>query len=758
MHIELIGCTSAGKTTLAKKIVGIGRQAGLDVVLGDDFVFERLHLSWIKNEYFRRRLLEIFAGYICLRNWRKYSAFRQFVYESVGQASGSLFYKANLVRIALRKIGIHELIRRSSSANQIVLVDNEGIVQAAHNLFVHTSRINGNLESFINAAPLPDVIAYLRQPQSVLLERTLRRGHPRIRKCSRSNVESFVKQANETFEKLQTVPEVAERSFVIDGESKALIKVPSRKWQFAMQACDLMKKGIKDDPSEKRSAFPDELRSGGLDLISRLAANFQAKGLSYCHWKSNINLQKSLEGKTDLDFLVSGESIIQLMHGLTQLGFKAAKIRYGRETPGVTHHYGLDIPTGNLVHVHLFTRLITGESFVKSHSLPFEEMLLRECGQTSGLQVVSKEAELVLFVLRLFVKYGSFLDIIRLYRESGDVRKELIWLLDGVDIAKALALLGVYCPTISESLFLNCVETIHEDMNLVKRLRLARKVKGKLRFYSEYSSLERRVAYGRVIIAKLKRYLDGNRKNKMLDSGGSVIAFVGADATGKSTLVAETEKWLGKVFAVRKVHVGKPPTTIVTFPFTVILPLMRRLLPRLRGGQIQSQERTGELLKNKRRVSSSLFYAVRALVLAWERHRLLRQVARARSRGELVICDRYPSEQTGAMDSPRLEERAGKRDLKASLYNWIARKEARLYEMMSPPDIVVNLKVSLETAKRRNQGRSMGERDTDEFVEARHRGVREWRREGTEYIFEIDTDQPMAATVLSIKKVIWESL
>ena len=29
--------------------------------------------------------------------------------------------------------------------------------------------------------------------------------------------------------------------------------------------------------------------------------------IRYCHWKSNVNLQKALEGKTDLDILIHKE-------------------------------------------------------------------------------------------------------------------------------------------------------------------------------------------------------------------------------------------------------------------------------------------------------------------------------------------------------------------------------------------------------------------------------------------------------------------
>lgn len=759
MHIELIGCTSAGKTTLAQKLLAIGKREGIDIILGDDFVLRRFHLDWVKSEFVRRRLLEVYSGYICVRHWKKYREFCRFVFRAVSETPGSALYRFNLVRIVLRKIGIYEMIRRFNSENQLVLVDNEGIIQAAHNLFVHTdSSLNGNLSNFVDAAPLPDMIAYLKQPQSILLERTLRRGHPRIDAPSKRKVELFVKQAFETFEMLQTLPQIADRLVLIDGKSKAVTKPRSRNGHLANQAWDLMKKSIEDNHFEEEPAPHEQSQFQMLGLIKRLAKELQTQGVSYCHWKSNINLRESLEAEGDLDFFVGHESVPAFLKIIDRLGFKAAKIRYGPETRGVTHHYGFDAETGKLVHVHLFTNIITGESFVKSHSFPFEKMLLENCDRMGPLAVLSKRAELVVFVLRTFIKYGSLPDMLRLFGKSRDLRKELLWLLNNEDIGNSLALLHEHCPAISESLFLSCVGAINENHSFITKVLLAFRVRKRLRGFAEYTFITRAFAYAGVLLAKFRCVLKGNLKNKTLQSGGAVIAFVGADATGKSTLVAETERWLGKVFAVRKVHVGKPPTSMLTVLFNVTLPLVRRLLPQLRRSQIQTQLHDKAASQDGLKGTSSPLYGLRALTLAWDRYRLLRKVTRAEERGELIICDRYPSELTGAMDSPRLEEKLGRSGLKSRLLNWLARRERDLYNRMPPPDIAVKLSVSLEVAKKRNQERIKGDKDTDEFIESRHRSAREWQKDGTKHSFEISTDNSLADTILNTKKAIWESL
>lgn len=761
MHIEIIGCTSAGKTTLARKIVDAGNRQGIDVVLGDDFVLQKLHLGWVKNEFMRRRTLEIYAGYICFRHWRKYREFCRFVLRVVFQAPGSWFYKVNLARNALRKIGIHEIIRNFSPESKIVLVDNDGIVQTAHNIFVHSNgSLEADLSNFVKLAPMPDMVAYLRQPESILVERTLKRGHPRLPERSQSKVQYFVEQAVTTFENLQKIPQIADRLCVIDNESGTVTRTSLTNAQVADQAYDLMQATIDDDHSESKpeQKAPDrQPDTPCVELITRLIESLNAESIDYCHWKSNIKLKEGLEGEEDLDIFVSRKSLSRLFPVLAQLGFKAARIKYGTDTPAITHYYGLDVKTGKLVHLHLFTSILTGESFVKSHLFPFQSLLLENCNRIGQLAVLSKPAELVLFVLRTFIKYASLLDMIRLFRKPAEVREELKWLLDGGDISRTLSLLRTHCPVVDESLFLRCIDAIDKNRSFLTRALLARRVKRQIRCYAKYTYTKRANAYAAVLFAKFRRILKGNIKSKTLYSGGAMIAIVGADATGKSTLVKETTGWLGKNFIVKVIHTGKPPSSILTFPINILLAVVRRVLSS-RGGDRFEQGGSGgsNPTGHKFKGLSSFPYALRSVSLAWDRQRLIRKNRRLAASGKLIICDRYPSRTIGAMDSPRLEEELNKRGIFIGIYNRLSRLEKRLYQRIPPPDIVLRLRVSLETAKKRNRER--GAQDNEVYLEARHRQSQAWYMPGTNSIYDIDTEQTLEDTIRNVKKSIWESL
>lgn len=495
-------------------------------------------------------------------------------------------------------------------------------------------------------------------------------------------------------------------------------------------------------------------------LVEDLIEAFNREEVVYSHWKSNMALAQALTGETDLDLLVDRQSLPQALTILARVGFKAAVVRWGADSPGIRHYYGFDPATKQLIHVHLFSSVLTGESYVKSHLFPFETMLLGNVYDSGQIRVTSKSAELVLFTLRMFVKYGSFPDLVSLWNKSESLKKEVHWLQNGDNLSEALSLLRKQCPVIDDQLFINCVETLNSDRPLIKRMILARQVRRRLKVYARHTFLMRFLAYSQMFFAELQRRLGTKQKNKVLQAGGAVIAFVGAEATGKSTLVAETARWLDRTFAVRTVHAGKPPSTWLTAPINLLLPLIRSRVSSLRTSRLEGHVPSADAnpAPDKNKGLASLVYALRAVILAWDRRQLLVRAGRAAANGEIVICDRYPSDTIGVMDSPRLREQPAQRGIVLAIFNWLARLEQQLYKQIPPPDIVLRLQVSIETAQQRNRQRFKPGKETDAYVASRHRHAREWHRSGTKYIYDIDTEQSLATTIHCVKKAIWESL
>jgi thymidylate kinase len=495
--------------------------------------------------------------------------------------------------------------------------------------------------------------------------------------------------------------------------------------------------------------------------------------LPYCHWKSNYALAQAASigdpataaatdgAENDLDLLVDRKALPGVEAVLRRFHFKRATVKWGEDPQSIYHYYAFDPESRNLVHLHLFSSVITGESFVKSHLLPFERMLLAEPEMIGPIKVANRSAELVLFFVRNCIKYGSWLDLLYLRRNPGAVQAELAWLQAGSDPAQAQMLLQRYCPVIGSADFTEGLALLAQAGATGQKIRLAWRMRRHLRVYAKNSRGRHLAAYGALFWHYALRRLAGQRRNKSLASGGAVIAFVGPEATGKSTLVAESKRWLGDAFAVRAIHAGKPPSTLLTFPLNGLAPFLRKVLPDFRTNRLAGHIPPGERAKAappKIERLSALFYAVRAVAVAWDRRALLHKARRAAAQGELVICDRYPSTMVGAMDSPRLQADPEKRGLIPKIYNRLAQVEARLYQQIPPPDMVIKLSVSIATAQQRNRDRIKDHKESDAYVESRHRQVRNWQRPGTKYIYEISTEKSLVETLCEVKRVIWETL
>jgi thymidylate kinase len=493
-------------------------------------------------------------------------------------------------------------------------------------------------------------------------------------------------------------------------------------------------------------------------LTQALINRFNQEGVLYCHWKSNIDLAKTMEGELDIDLLVSNDSLAGATDIMTELGFKPAAPRWGPNLPGIFHYYGYDPNQNDLVHLHMFTRVLTGESFLKSHLLPFEEMLLKNTYSANGMRITSKEAELILFVLRMYIKYSSPLDIPRVLKSDKKVRAEAQWLKEGSKLEQVGDLLNQYCPVIGEQAFLACLDGILNKASYPQKWRLAYQIRRRLRPYRKYSFPGWLFGHVQLLAGNLVKKLRKQKGSKRLLSGGTVIAIVGADATGKSTLVSETSRWLRKNFVLNTVHAGKPPSTLVTFPVNLLLALHRRLRgkPRSAGKLEENSSSNASAVHARRKNMNSLIYAIRAVCLAWDRRTLLWKVRRASANGEIVVCDRYPTNATGMMDSPRLLEDLTQQGFLSSIYNGLARTERSLYRQIPPPDLVLRLKVSFETAKKRNAARDI--LDDEMYLQSRHQQAKEWFMPGTRAIRDIDTDLSLEETLLAVRQAIWPAL
>lgn len=484
-------------------------------------------------------------------------------------------------------------------------------------------------------------------------------------------------------------------------------------------------------------------------LIEKLSTN----EIKYCHWKSNSALSQVLAGQTDVDFLIrrkDGDAFRLLM---SQLQFRPTGIQGDAPFPAVEHYFALDEETGILIHVHAYYRVITGESLSKNLHLPLEEMLLQNTREEDSISVPLKSAELVIFTIRMMLKHTTLVELFMLARDWKGVRREVEWLLEDKPQDLTLQLVSDWLPTLDTNLFFDCIDALKQPAPLPRRIRLGLRLRSQLSVYARNSRIQSWVsgiqkfslmAYGR---------LTKSKRGMILQSGGAVIAFVGPEATGKSTLLTNTKRWLGEHFVLEQIHAGKPKSTLMTMLPNALLPLLRSALPTYRPSKVVTQQSVSEQHQKPAKVYPFIT-AIRSVLLAYDRKILLSRAFAKAANGSIVLCDRYPSMSIGAPDGPQLQQFI----IDPKQYpvrSWLARTEKRLYKEIPTPDMVISLYVPVEVAITRNKNR--GKEEPEDYVRYRH-SLASNLEYGNAPIYKINTDQSLEATVLEIKKIIWGNL
>jgi len=490
-----------------------------------------------------------------------------------------------------------------------------------------------------------------------------------------------------------------------------------------------------------------------LNKLQQLIRKLNANEIRYCHWKSNSALSQVLTGETDVDLLIHRNDSDSFRLVMSELKFRPAGIKGDAPFPAVEHYFAMDDETGIFVHIHSYYRVITGESLSKNIHLPVEEMLLQNLRLESSIPVPLKSAELVVFTIRMILKHTSVVELLMLSRDWKGVRREIEWLLEAKPAGETIKLVEDWLPSADPKLFSACIDALKAPASLFRRISLGLQLRTQLRIYARNSLLLSWVsgiqkfslmAYGR---------LTRSKRGMILHSGGAVIAFVGPEAVGKSTLLKLTGRWLGEYFIFEQIHAGKPKSTLLTLLPNVFLPLLRNALPTYRPSKIDTRQASDGLSQKSSEVYP-LISAIRSVFIAYDRRALLSRAFARAANGSIVICDRYPSISKGAPDGPQLQQSLID-PKRYPIQSWLAHTEKRLYQEIPAPDMVISLHVPLEVAILRNKNR--GKEEPEEYVRFRH-SLASNLEYGNAPVYEINTDQPLNMTVLEVKKYIWRNL
>jgi thymidylate kinase len=473
--------------------------------------------------------------------------------------------------------------------------------------------------------------------------------------------------------------------------------------------------------------------------------------VQYCHWKSNYHIDYAVTAREDIDILLREHDFPAFTKIMLDEGFRHSDSVTNREQPGVFHFLGNDDETGALINFHVYTQILTGDHFMKSWALPFEELLLSETARHGHIHLPPKSSEIIIYVVRNMIKHTTLFDLMLVRKEGKASREEYKWLTDDLDLEIALGKLKRYFPEIPAEHFREALDLIGNKGPLRRRIILGFQFRNALSKYRRYSQINQ--SFRSVISAFKMAVSKFGRKEKHMNllTGGKIIALVGPQATGKSTIANAIRGWLGQELAVSYIHSGKPPMTWLTFLPSMLIPFARSILPGQRSVNVEIKA------EDEENPEYPLIFVFRKVMQAYDRRALLRKAFKASRNGKIILSDRYPSDRVGAIDGATFEDERIEQE-KSQLKKGLMKLERRLYDDICPPDFVLQLTISVEKAIERNQRRTKsGFQQSTDYVKARHsqKCMPEFNRCP---VVTIDTDGSLEDTILQVKRQVWSHL
>ena len=490
----------------------------------------------------------------------------------------------------------------------------------------------------------------------------------------------------------------------------------------------------------------------GLLALEQLFDALNAEGVRYCHWKSNLRLEASLRGKTDLDLLIDADQkdVFEQMLGERDIfRFQPAP---GRSYPSIENYLGYDPTRGKIFHLHVHYQLVLGEQFVKNYHLPLEEAFLDSVQLRYGVKTPVPELEIIILSLRALLKYrdrDALKDILSV-RSPGlphHIREEIEWLCGQTSPERISLMLSKLPKVVPADLvleFLSCVTRSPRDGRKLLALRQAVRKALQAHQYRDRSAAV--LKYFRELWRR-GSFLNKRPTSKRmtLSQGGIRVAFVGADGAGKSTLIRELTQWLNWRLDVSTFYMGSSQP----LRLTRLVKTLSKLAQQVSTG---TQAVVGKQSPIARLVSSAsiLMTNLRYLCEAHDRyHRYQASCLEAR-RGALVLYDRYPLQAiqifNRPMDGPRIASQNG-----VSM-GWITRKlstaEQELYQKIQPPDHIVMLKVRPEVSQARKPEHKW------DLIVAKSEALQRMNKNGY-HLTEVDAGLPLSEVLQQVKPVIW---
>jgi thymidylate kinase len=493
--------------------------------------------------------------------------------------------------------------------------------------------------------------------------------------------------------------------------------------------------------------MPDEPAGNPSTLVQDLLRALAARDVSYCQWKSTIDLDRAARGESDLDLLVSRSDQPAVLEILGRLGFREADPPPEKAAAGTRSFFGYDPGAPRLIHAHLHYLLMVGHDLSKGFRLPLEQEFLSSARSSGQFRVPAPELELAAFVFRMVLKRGTLDSILR-GRGRLTVREvnELAWLESAANPDLLEDLLDGRNEVLDSETFGRCRDALRPDASAWGLWQCGRGLRSNMAGRSPRSPLsDAGLRLGRTVRYRARKVGRGKAPRHTPVGGGLIVAVVGSDGSGKSTALGSIEAWLARDLDVLRAHLGRPPWSRTTYFVRGSLKLGRMAARPFRPRTARRDSESGHPPP-----APPLTDLARLACTARDRRLVYGDVTSAAARGRIVLCDRFPLPGLMEMDGPQVgrlieSTRAG------PIARFAHRREEQYYAPFTPPDLLFVLQIAADVALARKP------EDNPERVASRSREILgiDWYDTGA---IILDASRPAAEIAAEIKQRIWREI
>jgi len=503
------------------------------------------------------------------------------------------------------------------------------------------------------------------------------------------------------------------------------------------------------------------------NIMITLFQLFEKEGISYLHFKSNTNLNLSFQNRADFDVLIDKSRIIDVERIISKCNGKRHNPVHIGYYPSVDNWLIFDENSGCVYHLHLHYQLVTGKSLVKDYVLPWNDLLFKTRIKDSefGTYITDPSLELVLLATRsvLKAKPKDYLKkLFGAYSLSNSMKREWEDLKQKASQERLIKYIEELYPINHQRMVQYLIK---ERMSQGDYRGMHRVVRQEMANYRRYGSLEAsirsRIYKIEDLIKKVRsRKAGGVAITKKISlQGGLIIAFVGVDGAGKSTVSNEISKWIGKKIECTRFYMGMGDGKTTVFAST-----MKRMKKTVsHENKPKAMEKNYEdvpvkgrkpitFIKNPKQYIKQ--YLKMCMICSVEKNNVkkIKKMYRYKLNGGISVLDRFPQiEIVGQNDGPKMPpyiQVFGERNFVKKRIE----KERRWLDIVNviKPDMVFRLNISVDTCinrKPEHNDREMFARKINELNKLHFQGAK---------IIDIDAELPYDLELLEIKKQLWK--